>query len=348
MRVSTLLLTAAALLAPATASALAQSKHRSLSYEACRAAGLNMDFCDEVAVAAYNVDRYEWDDLAAHAQPEAGQSHCDAAASVSGRVRDLGGELRGLLTAPDATGTRSSIEDIAKSLGRVLHTLQDNCAHSGMPNDQHAWFSLSDACLDTESSPDIQPAAVECAKQQSTLAFDAFVTAFGDAGLKTGSFEMYKEDNEAQLPQYWPPRGGVCDFLKSADSWDGQDRRWDNDRVVPALRDQFFSSLVVDPGAPAGDVCASGDISLSAAAPLDVTQKIEWCSKIKLYCAGKADGSEALPPWETGGSTPAPAGGAGDASGCALGLREARGGQAASWLGALALALGLGAWRRRR
>ena len=86
---------------------------------------------------------------------------------------------------------------------------QDNCAHSGVPNTQHAWFSLSDSCLDTTLSPDIQPEAQKCAKEQSVLALDAFVVAYKAAALKPSSFKMYKEDNEP-LGMYFPPRGGGC------------------------------------------------------------------------------------------------------------------------------------------
>ncbi len=326
---------------------LAQSKHKSLSYSGCRAVDLPMDFCDEVAAAAYNVDRYEWDDLAAHAQPEAGQAHCDAALAVTGRVRTLAMELRTLLEDPKATNSRQSIEDIAKALGRTLHTVQDNCAHSGVPNVQHAWLSLSDTCLDTESSPDIQPAAVECAKKQTAVTLEAFVTAYEGVSLKTSSFKMYKEDNE-QISMYWPPRGGVCDFLKSADTWDGTDRRWNNDLVVPAIEYQFYSNLNVDPATPAADVCAGDPNAIDApeAAPVDVSKKIEWCTSIKLYCAGKSDGADALPPWETEAPapTPTPSGGAGESSGCNIN------GSQSSWPAAFFAALGLciGLRRRRR
>lgn len=346
-RPSACLFALATLSLPATAFGLAQSKHKSLSYQACRSAGLPMDFCDEVGAAAYNVDRHEWDDLAAHAQPEVGQSHCEAALAVTGRVHTLAGELRTLLTAPGATQTRESIEDIAKAFGRTLHTLQDNCAHSGVPNAQHAWLSLSDSCLDTESSPDVQPAAVECATAQTTLAVNAFVSAYEGASLKPSSFKMYKEDNE-QIALFWPPRGGVCDFLKSADTWNGQDYRWNNDIVVPALETQFYTNLVVDPAAPAADLCAGNpDAIVTAAAPaVDVSQKIEWCTSIKLYCAGKADGTEASPPWdpEAPSTPPTTAQGGGESGGCNLHKHSS-----SNWpsllLGALGMSIG---WRRRR
>lgn len=343
MRAAPYSLLFAGLALSAQALGLSQSKHRALSYEACRAVSLPTDFCDEVGAASYNVDRYEWDLLAAHAQPEAGQSHCDAALAVTGRMASLGSELRSLLSAPGATKDRESIEDIAKALGRILHTLQDNCAHSGMPNSQHAWLSLSDSCRDTESSPDIQPGAEHCARQQSLVTLDAFVAAYQAAALKPASFKLFKEDNE-QIGMYFPPRGGVCEFLKSADVWDGTDRRWNNDLVVPALGSQVFANLVVDPGTPPADLCSGNPDAIATAPipPVDVTQKIKWCTKIKLYCAGKSDGADALPPWDDPTPNAEPADAESD-GGCNVG----RGAGAGAWA-ALLGALGLLGLRRRR
>lgn len=346
MRAFILLPSLAILSLSSAAFGLAQSKHKALSDSACRKAGLPTDFCDEVAVAAYNVDRYEWDDMAAHAQPEVGQPHCDAALAVTTRVHTLATELRTRLAAANATQSTQSLADIAKALGRTLHTVQDNCAHSGVPNDQHAWLSLSDSCLDTESSPDIQPAAVQCAEQETVLTFDAFVTAFEGAGLETSSFKMFKADNE-QVAQFFPPRGGVCDFLKSADTWNGIDRRWDNAIMVPAIENQFYTTLVVDPDAPATDVCAGNPnaIAVPETPPVDVSQKIEWCTSIKLYCAGKADGSDTSPPWDTGTPTSTPSAGSSSDSGGGCNLSGSSSPMPTTALALLGLALGL---RRRR
>ncbi len=345
MNLTRVLLILAGVTASSQALALSQSKHRALSDDACRGVGLPMDFCDEVGAASYNVDRYEWELLAAHAQPEEGQSHCDAALAVTGRVASLGKELRALLAAPGATKDRASIEAIAKALGRTLHTLQDNCAHSGVSNTQHAWFSLSDSCLDTTLSPDIQPEALKCAKEQSVLALDAFVVAYKAAALKPSSFKMYKEDNEP-LGMYFPPRGGVCEFLKGADTWDGVDRRWNNELVVPALGGQFSANLTVDPETPATDLCAGNPdaIALQAAPPVEVAQKTEWCNSIKLYCAGKSDGVDESPPWEEPSPSADPVGANGESdAGCTV-----RGDAGPSAWAALLGALGAAGLLRRR
>src|SRR5262245_46459410 len=58
--------------APATAFALDQSVHQTISHDACTAAGLPQDFCERVGTEAYNVDSYEWSRPEAHAQIGAG------------------------------------------------------------------------------------------------------------------------------------------------------------------------------------------------------------------------------------------------------------------------------------
>jgi MYXO-CTERM domain-containing protein len=345
MRIAPLLVLLGSLLLPSTASALAQTQHKSISITACTAAGLPADFCDEVGAAAYNVDLYEWDLLAAHAQPEEGQSQCDAAYAVTSRVQSLAKELRTLLQTPGVTISAESLRSIALAFGRTLHTLQDNCAHSGMPNIEHAWFSLSDACLNTQSSPDLQPEATQCAEQETKVAFEAFVAAYQQASLFPGDFLMYKESTDL-APNFWPPRGGVCDFLKGAGSWDGQDRRWNNAVVVPALESQLYTSLVVDPGAPPLDLCATNPdaIALEPAPPVDVSQKMGWCTSIQLYCSGKADGLDSKPPWETGAATTTPASSGASEGGCTVQPATPAG----SWPTALLAALGLALGRSRR
>ncbi|MBK7579952.1 MAG: hypothetical protein IPI67_07065 [Myxococcales bacterium] len=321
-----------------SARALSQSKHRSLSDSACRAQKLPTEFCDQVGAAAYNVDHYEWEDLSAHAQPEVGESKCQAANGTMLRIQGLAQELRTLA----ATQTQYD-PALAVALGRALHTLQDNCAHSGMPNNEHAWFSLSDSCLDTTLSPDVQDAALACAKEQTSLAFQTF-----KQNIKV--LEPPQPDNDPpnnnQNPGYWPPRGGVCDFLKGAPDWDGVDRRWNNAVVVPALLDQFVTTIAIDPAAPAKDVCAGGEGSLEPTqmtSAVDTSSPTEWCTHIKLYCAGKADGTDEAPPWE---DATAPSSSASDSSGgCST---QGQGPDSPATLGLLAAAFALLSARRRR
>jgi MYXO-CTERM domain-containing protein len=322
-----------------SALALSQSKHRSLSWNACIAHHLDSDFCDEVGAAAYNVDHYEWDLMAAHAQPEVDEAKCDAANKAVVRIRDLALEMRATTTSKSWDST-----DLAKALGRALHTIQDNCAHSGVPNAEHAWFSLSDSCLDTQSSPDIQPEAVACAEQETTLAFDSFVKA---VAAQIVTVHMRNDpDQQRQVPMYFPPRSGVCEYLKSSTTWNGVDSRWNNDLVVPALQDQLLQTLVVNPESPTTDVCAAGESAiepLSSVPNVDTSQPIEWCTHLNIYCVGKTDSADTAPPWESSDAPPAGSSGAtGDDSGCSVGHAPS-GGAGLSLLVLSALAL-----RRRR
>lgn len=324
---------AAISLVPTSAYALSQGKHRDLSTSACWKQKLPSEFCAEVGAAAYNVDHYEWDDLSAHAQPEAGETKCQAANKALGRVRALAQEVRAI---SDAGGDYDPA--LAVALGRVLHTLQDNCAHSGMPNEQHAWFSVSDTCTDTKSSPDVQPEAVACAEKETALAFETFAKQ-----VKVPTPPPPQEPGSTSQPaQFWPKRSGVCDFLKSGASWDGVDRRWNNSLVVGALRDQLGSSLTIDPSAPTVDVCAGDESALEPAAPapvVDTSAPVEWCNLLKVYCAGKTDGADEAPPWEAADPAPSSA----DSSGCGL-ARDA----GASWASLLGLGLAALLARRRR
>lgn len=284
-------------LLPVEGRALSQGKHRDLSVSACWAQKLPAEFCNELGAAAYNVDHYEWSDLSAHAQPEAGEPKCQAANKAVARVRSLAQEMRAIAKAQTDYDPA-----LAVALGRALHTIQDNCAHAGMPNPEHAWFSLSDTCADTELSPDVKPEALACAEAQTEQALALFA-----AEIQVPAPPPPPEPGQARVPpQYWPKRGDVCDFLKSASSWDGVDRRWNNAPVVAALADQLHATLVVDAAAPALDVCAGGQAVLeptTPAADVDVSQPTEWCTALDVYCAGKVDSADDAPPWEAKGAS---------------------------------------------
>ncbi|MBI3200515.1 MAG: hypothetical protein HYZ29_03160 [Myxococcales bacterium] len=298
----------AIVLVPLSASALGQGKHRGISYSACSKQKLPNAFCTAVGAAAYNVDHFEWDDLAAHAQPEAGEGKCSAAEKTVGRVATLAAEIRKL-------GLSATQYDpaLAAALGRVLHTVQDNCAHSGMPNVQHAWASVSDSCTDSESSPDVQPQAIACAEAETAVVMEAFAAQFTVPSPPSDPDGQTQQD-----PQYFPPRGGVCDFLKSAGTWDGVDRRWNSPVVVAAVREQLAKGFGGDTSPI--DVCASGPSALELLTPAptaDVSQPTAWCTKLKIYCAGKTDDASTAPPWEPSEAAPAAAESS-DASGCGL------------------------------
>jgi len=328
--VATLVLVAASV----PAHALKQSAHRSISRNACDDAGLPEEFCERVGVAAYNVDHYEWDTPAAHAQMSPGQSVCDGANATLARVRDLGSSVRHDLALVAAAPSADRAEQVAVHLGRALHTVQDNCAHHGIPNPEHAWDSLSDICAGTQISPDIRPGAASCARDETELVMDAFVAAMIDAGVD--------DQDLADVPYaftHWPTHGEVCDFLASASEWDGQDRQWNNEIMEPAVRDQLTGAFTAANPATI-DPCDEGSSVLAAPAPsarVDVANGPESCFSIKLYCLGKADGADEPPPWEDGTDDEM------QPAGCAAGGRSGAG--AAALMLALA---GLVATRRRR
>lgn len=283
-------------LAPLTASALEQPKHRALSRDACAAAGLPWDFCERVGTEAYNVDSYEWNDLSAHAQIDVGkgQTQCDGANAAAGRVRTIGGDLRNGIRAFAAGEKWATGTWLATQLGRALHTIQDNCAHRGVSNPHHAWLSLSDSCKGTKSSPDTRPEAVECAQRETADIVDAFAVAVSDVGVDLEDLDDGVSDGWG----HWPTRGEVCEFLASGNGWNGVDDHWDNGVAVPALRDHFAAGVF---GASIStDVCNGDPNALAAPADpaINTSQGQTFCFKISAYCVGKIDGVDEAPPWE--------------------------------------------------
>ena len=142
--------------------------HSAITGAACRAHGLGESFCSRVQAEAFNVDHDEWTTLAAHSQPEAGQSQCEAALAVQTRLHSLGGEMHQIMSEGIPDG--ASVDKLAKALGRSLHTIQDNCAHHGMSNPQHAWYSIRDWCISSGEDPDSAPEALQCAREETDSA----------------------------------------------------------------------------------------------------------------------------------------------------------------------------------
>ena len=145
----TTLVLAALVATPTSAFALDQSVHQEISQNACIAANLPKDFCERVATEAYNVDHYEWSRPEAHAQiADSGASGtaCTAANATLERERLLGIDIRASLVTLSRGQSKDLATHIATQLGRSLHTIQDDCAHHGMTNKQHAWASLTDSC----------------------------------------------------------------------------------------------------------------------------------------------------------------------------------------------------------
>lgn len=313
-----------ALVSGGAAHALEQAKHRAISQQYCAASGLPQKFCARVGNEAYNVDSNEWNDLAAHAQPDNGQAPCDAANRAIERERRLGSEIRNGIAALVDSSAPALAGDVAKALGRALHTVQDNCAHNGMPNPQHAWHSLSDSCRATQESPDVQPDAFDCANQETETVFASFISALAQAGVAGDALAGAPEEDAE-----WPTRGSVCQFLLEAANWDGQDRRWNNAQVRPALTNQLVHAVTTD-DEWLGDVCGGDPNGIALPeplAPFDTTSDSlarHWCVKLNTFCVGhwndKADSVDrAAPPWTTDAESGAPTAAAGvDGGGCSM------------------------------
>ena len=266
-----------------TAFALPEWQHYDLSLQYCRAAGLPEMFCSRVATESHNTDALEFDDLAAHAQSFPEQNLCEAADATLLRIHSLSSEVARALEKTDASAA-------AAALGRSLHTIQDNCAHHGMTNPEHAWYTLSDVCQKTSLSPDVAPEALPCAQADTEAAVSAFVEALGSLGVPP--------DLLASTSQVKKKKAGYtsqCDFLAEAKTWDGQDKVWDRDKMRAPLLHALTAGLL---GGPLGDsVCASGPeaIATTPAPTVDTSHGTPSCLKVHLYCLGKADSLEEEP-----------------------------------------------------
>jgi hypothetical protein len=208
--------------------------------------------------------------------PAVAQKSCDAAAAVQARLRRRGAEIRGLVRK--GTLTREETNALASSLGRALHTIQDNCAHEGMSNPQHAWYSNRGWCLSSGEDPDEHEAAIQCARDETWAVLQAVVKTARDAGVRLS-------DLRADRVSTWnPSREQVCTFLREWEDFDGRDRRWDNRVTVPAFRKTLISKLST--GADERDVCASRPsiATPSPRAPVAVSDPL--CFTTRLYCIG--------------------------------------------------------------
>ncbi len=287
-----------------SAHALKPGTHADLAKQSCLAEGLPSSFCQRLATEDYNTDSREWEDLRAHAQIDAGETACVAADRTAARLWQLGSDLRQHLASVRARATDTNVGLAATAVGRALHTIQDNCAHRGMPNPQHAWFSLSDFCLGTELSPDIQADALRCARSET----DAVMQLISDAVRDSGTSSALAAESCPPAPstgprdtqeqpicqqRFLPGPIDACRFLGGAKDWDGIDRTWANVVVAGALHQAFAAGLA---GAPNLDSVCGGDESVLSSAVsqpmLDVSGGAPTCSKAKLLCLGKADDAE--------------------------------------------------------
>jgi len=293
------------------AQAFLASTHRSITVSLCLKTGLSQRFCDRVAIEAGNVDGEEWDDPAAHAQASSKLSLCQSANAVIARLAALRVELRGALASIAATPAKrwydyyGQAARVATAAGRALHTLQDNRAHQGMGNPQHAWFSLGEACH-TLTSPDSSQPALEAARGDTTTALRQLVAEITQAGVQQ-ILASYSCDRAADnVPESgaggeYPCAGvssptpwGACDFLAESKRWDGIDRRWNDSVTQPGFLEAFL-------GGTLRDMCQVKNLAHPPAAPVNIAGGPPKCVGMTIVCLGKVDdGGEAAAPVDAG------------------------------------------------
>lgn len=281
------------LLASSPAWALKPSKHRELAEAACTAQRLPAAFCERMGQQAFETDYQEWTTPSAHAQRAVGQDRCDAADDAAVRVRALGNDLV-------ADAHAGKYEDAAVALGRAIHTLQDECAHHGMTNEEHAFYSMEDTCGDDVNvSPDTQPLAIACAQSRTNDAMAAVAAALAD--VSWSGLDLCRDSNDqdtcelASLPSPFQ----ACDFLALHKEWDGADSTWNGDVVGPALVSAFDHGLTGDVAYV--PVCAA-QTSIDPLAPHAlVTSRDTGCALTDVACFGKADAPGAVAAPASGG-----------------------------------------------
>ncbi|MCX5746278.1 MAG: hypothetical protein NT062_27690, partial [Proteobacteria bacterium] len=254
----------------------------------CQRAGLPDAFCRRMGKQAFETDYQEWTDLAAHAQRALGEDRCTAADEAITRVGELGDEVTGDLRA-------GRFEPAAIALGRALHTIQDECAHHGITNQEHAFYSLTETCSGDAVSPDVQPAAVACAKRRTDEVIAKVVDA--TAGVRWGGAADlcidYGNDHgssDACANAALPSPFMACDFLAEYKDWDGEDSSWDVRRVGDALQAAFGAGL--DGRPTSRPVCGDDPTAIdptSPRAPVVVTRGALGCLTTSLGCFGKVD-----------------------------------------------------------
>jgi hypothetical protein len=275
------------LLATTPAWALKPAAHRNLAEQACEANRLPQAFCDRMGKQVYETDYLEWTDLSAHAQRELGQDRCEAADAAASRVEMLA-------RAMVEHAARNDYDSAAIDLGRAMHTLQDECAHHGMTNEEHAFYSLEDTCGDGNLSPDTQPDALACAQARTDRMMAAAAAALQDTSW-SGVEELCESPFGGCALASLPSPFQACDFLSMHYDWDGADSRWNGDIVGPALEDAFARGLRGDP--VSASVCDAPD-AIDPVSPRALTTNLDaGCLLTDVLCLGKADGgSDAQPP----------------------------------------------------
>ncbi|MBI5479315.1 MAG: hypothetical protein HY906_10690 [Deltaproteobacteria bacterium] len=290
--VGTLLVTGLCAAFPARAEALDTTQHQLITINSCAAAGLPESFCRRTGLASHDADAEEWYDLTAHAQSAASVDLCGSANAVVARLSALGQQFfdylalaEQSLSAPTGSDAATASVGMAMALGRALHTIQDNCAHRGMSNPEHAWLSRSDTCHGTDLEPDEAAGAGECAQQRTETLLAEVAPVITAAGVTTMLDQMSCAGVSWDDPCGDGTEAGVwdlCAFLAEAETWDGVDRQWDVAVVAAELDAAFVYGI-------AADLCTVATLAAPPAALIDVGAGPPTCTDYHIMCLG--DGS---------------------------------------------------------
>jgi hypothetical protein len=275
--------------------ALKPAKHRSIAEAACGSAKLPDAFCRRMGQVDFETDYREWTDLSAHAQTPDGSDLCGAADASAARLETL---ARALVAAAQ----RGDQDAAAVALGRAIHTLQDECAHHGMTNEQHAYYSLDQTCSGDQVSPDVQPDAIACATARTERAMTAAAAALAGTDWRGVDELCLDADNQDTCANaVLPTPAQACDFLAEFKQWSGVDSTWNAAIAGPALENAFAAGLRGDPVSTS--VCAQGSIDpLAPAAQVSIGNVT--CGLTDVGCLGKVDGDgDSADPY---GDPPAP------------------------------------------
>jgi hypothetical protein len=263
--------------------ALKPAKHRELAERACHDAGLPDAFCRRIGKQVFETDYLEWTDLAAHAQRAAGEDRCTAADAALARVGTLARDAIADVRA-------GSHEQAAIDLGRALHTIQDECAHHGMSNEEHAFLSMRQTCEGENVSPDTQPAALACAERQTRVVMQAAATALAGTHWPNDLYMICRDDDNADSCSRasLPSPLMACDFLALHDDYDGEDSTWHAQLVGEALVAAFRAGLAGE--SSTRTACANGPSSIDPTSPhASESSEQPGCSLVSIGCLGKAD-----------------------------------------------------------
>jgi hypothetical protein len=275
---------------PSRAVALDPIDHQLITTDGCGAAGLPEAFCRRAGVAAHDVDANEWSDLTAHAQSVWPDDLCGSANAVVAHVNDVGQEFfdqlalaEQALADPTASAAESASVRLATALGRALHALQDNCAHQGVSNPEHAWITRSNMCGGATDLDD-DPVAVDCARGATEHLLAQVAPVIVDAGVvdMIGQMSCVGDWTDPCDGGANANLGNVCDFLGTAVQWDGVDRRWDKGLVSPQLETAFMYGT-------ADDLCGVVPLEATPAPTVDVSAGPPVCTDYHVTCLG--DGS---------------------------------------------------------